>query len=137
MTHVYFMAGLAASLAMVLALLALLVIALRSNWNHANKLKISFIMPLFLVLAIIYFSATQLIPRSFDLLQLAGRQYGVAEIDMQAVHLGRSSLIADGRAYYFMPGTFEADSQGRYQILFTPGMRFVIHVTTLGDALDK
>ena len=137
MTHAYFLAGLVASAAMILALLALLVMALRSNWNHANKLRISYIAPIFLAVAIVYFSATQLIPRSFDLLQLLSRQYGVAEIDMEAVQLGRSSLILEGDSYYFLPGTFEAASQGRYQIMYTPGTHFVIHVTTLGDTLDK
>lgn len=136
MTHAYFLAGLFASASMVLALLAILVIQLRANWNHANRLRVSYLAPILLVAAIIYFSMTQLIPRSFDFLQLVGRRYGVAEMDMQKVKLGRSSLIMDGKTYYFVPGSFEKDSRGRYQIMFTPGTRFVIHVTNLGETLD-
>lgn len=137
MTHLYFLLGLVASGAIVLALLVILVKMLRNNWNHANRLRVSYVAPLLLILAILYFSFTQLVPRSFDLLQLAARQYGVIEIDMDSVQLGRSSLIADDRSYYFLPGTFQDQDQGRFQIMFTPGTRFVIHVTYLGDSLDK
>ncbi len=137
MTHLYFLLGLAASGAMVLALLIILIKMLRNNWNHANKLRASYIAPLVLILAILYFSFTQLVPRSFDLLLMAARQYDVLEIDMQSVQLGRSSLIVDNKSYHFVPGSFDNQAQGRYQIMFTPGTRFVIHVTPLGDSLDK
>ena len=137
MTYLYFLAGLLASGALVLALFIILVSLLRNNWNHANKHAISYLAPLVLVLGIVYFSLTEFIPRALDLVAVASRQYGVTEIDLEEVKRGRSSLIADGTSYYFVPGTFGKKEDGRYQLMYTPGTRFVIHISPLGDSLDK
>ncbi len=137
MMHLYFLAGLFASAAMVLALLTLLVISLRSNWNHANRFRLSYLAPVVLAAAIVYFCVTEFVPRAFDLVHMAGRHYDVADIDLQKSSLGRSSLIADGLSYYFMPGTFDKNSRGRFQVMFTPGTRFIVHATYLEDSAEK
>lgn len=137
MTYVYFLAGLLASGALVLAFFFLLAVLLRNNWNHANKHPLSYLSPLLLVVGIVYFSVTQFVPRTLDLVSVVSRQYGVVEIDLEEVKKGRSSLIAEGTTYYFVPGSFKEEEAGRFQLLFTPGTRFVIHYYHLGDTLDK
>lgn len=136
MTYLYFLTGLLASAALVFALLVLLVLALRNNWNHANRMRLSFIAPILLAVAIVYFCVTEFVPRAFDLVALAGKHYDVADLDLKETQLGRSSLISEGQSYYFMPGTFEKNSRGRFQIIFTPGTRFVIRATYLEDSPD-
>lgn len=130
----YFLAGLAASALLVLALLTLLAAALRNNWNHANRLRLSYLMPVLLAVAIVYFSVSQLIPRAFDLIHVAAGHYEYAELDLQAISMGRSSLISQGVTYYFKPGTFGQDARGRFQVMYTPGTRFIIQVTYLEDS---
>ncbi len=137
MMHLYFLAGLLASAALVLALLTLLVIALRNNWNHANRLRLSYLAPVLLAAAIVYFCVSQLVPRAFDLVHIASRHYDLADIDLQKSALGRSSLIVDGLPYYFMPGTFDRNVRGRFQVMYTPGTRFIVHVTYLEDSGNK
>ncbi len=136
MTYAYFLLGLLASFALVIAFFAILIMLLRNNWNHANRWKLSYIAPTIMVVLIIYFSMTELIPRSFDLLQLVTRRYEVMEIDMRDVKLGRSSLIVGERSYYFVPGSFDGGAKGRYQISFTRHARFVIHMSSLGESLE-
>ena len=106
MTYLYFLSGLLASAALVFALLVLLVLALRNNWNHANRMRLSFIAPILLAVAIVYFCVTEFVPRAFDLVALAGKHYDVADLDLKEPQRGRSSLISEGQFYYFMPGTF-------------------------------
>ncbi|HPX92990.1 MAG TPA: hypothetical protein PK646_01765 [Bacillota bacterium] len=137
MMILYFLAGLLASAAMILALLIILVVSLRTNWNHANRFRISFMVPVLLAAAIAYFCVTEFVPRVFDLVHLAGRHYDLADIDLQHSALGRSSLISDGVSYYFLPGTFDKNARGRFQVMFTPGTRFIIHVTYLEDSAEK
>lgn len=134
MAHLYFIAGLIASAAMVLALLTVLVISLRINWNHANRQRLSYLAPILLTLAIVYICVTELVPRAFDLVHLAGRRYDVIAIDLKDVSLGRGSLKIDGQSYYFMPGTFDKQSRGRFQIMFTPGTHFIVHATYLEES---
>ena len=136
MTYAYFLSGLLASFLLVLSLFVILIMMLRKNWNHANRWRLSFLAPIIMVVLIVYFSMTELIPRTFDLLQVATRRYEVMEIDMRDVKLGRSSLIADERSYHFMPGSFHESAKGRYQISFTRHTRFVIHITSLGESLE-
>lgn len=137
MMYVYFVAGLLASAALVLALLTILVISLRNNWNHANRFRISYLAPVLLAATIVYFCVTQLVPRAFDLVHMAGGHYDLADIDLQESALGRSSLIVDGLSYYFLPGTFDQNSSGRFQVMYTPGTRFIVHVTYLEDSAGK
>ena len=137
MMYVYFLAGLFVSAAMVFALLTLLAISLRNNWNHANRFRVSFLAPVLLAAAIVYFCVTEFVPRVFDLVHMAGHHYDVADIDLQKSSPGRSFLIADGLPYYFMPGTFDKNSRGRFQVMFTPGTRFIVHATYLEDSAEK
>lgn len=137
MTSAYFIAGLIASAALIFALFQLLLFLLRNNWNHANRSRISFLAPILIIIVITFLSITELVPRAFDLVHLIGQRYSVMEIDLRTAQKGRSSLIIEKKPYYFAPGTFETESEGRYQIMFTPQTRFIIQVTHLGESLGR
>ncbi|NLA71479.1 MAG: hypothetical protein GX850_03485 [Clostridiaceae bacterium] len=137
MMAAYFIAGLIASAALIFALFKLLLYLLRNNWNHSNKSRLSYLAPVVIVIIITFLSLTEFVPRAFDLVRLVDQRYSVMEIDLQTLQKGRSSLIINDQSYFFAPGTFKPDSEGRYQIMFTPMTRFIIHVTNLGDTLGK
>ncbi len=131
---IYFALGLLLSLALTGALVALLVMFLRKNWNHANKTRLSYLAPIVLIVAIVYLSMTQLVPRVFDLVQLVNRQYNVREIEIpDEVIPGTHTLKIDGQIFFFPPGTFESSDKGRYQITYTPRTLYIINVVRFGD----
>ncbi len=134
---IYFILGLLASFALVSALIALLIMFLRKNWNHANKTRLSYLVPLVLIAAITFISMSQFIPRLLDLVQLASRQYSVREVDIPGDAIpGNRTMTADGLTFYFPPGVFDAGEKGRYQITYTPRTFFIINVVRFGDVPD-
>ncbi len=134
---VYFIIGVLASIALVSALFALLIVFLRKNWNHACRSRLSYLAPILLVVVISYLSAVLLVPMVFDCVQLVNHQYSVREIEIPDEVIPRNhTLTLDGQIYYFPPGVFKSDAQGRYQITYTPRTFYIINVVRFGDVPD-
>lgn len=133
----YFILGCVAATVMVVAMAALLFMLLRSNWNHTNRSRVSFLAPVVLSIAIIWVALTQFVPRVFDIVHLVNRQYTVIEIDIPPESIGRRSIIIDDETYHYPPKAFGHDERGgRYQITYTPRTRFIVRMTRLGETED-
>lgn len=129
-----FMIALFVGLLLAAALFWLLIRRLRVNWNRANRSPWLYLLPVFITLAFIWVSVTQVYPRVLDIAYIASGNF-----DIEDVVIGRE--MADGAALRLERGAVliprsEIPAAGTNVRLFiTPHSRHVIKLETI--AVDQ
>ena len=93
--------------------------ALFANWRQTGKRPIGYLLPVFLSLLLVWFTATQTLPRLLDLVSLAGRANFTEEIELSEQDIHWLTIRYNGQTYLY----------NRWQLSPEPGIRFRMRYT--------
>jgi hypothetical protein len=100
--------------------------SLDRNHNRRNRRPISYLMPVFLSLLLILFSARFTAPRLFDLVTLISGKYQVNDVLLTEKQIHWGSLEIDGQPYYYNRFQYKPQPEIRYRLTTLPNSHHVI-----------
>ncbi len=130
---VLFIVSLVISLIVSVLLLLMFFHCLRINWKQKNRRPISYLAPSVLVVILILFTVTQMIPRLLDVVQIVGSSVMIEEIELQEEDINWMTFDYQQQRYWYNRWSFDLEANTVYRVRFTPYSHYVLTVDEIAE----
>ncbi|MDD2578743.1 MAG: hypothetical protein EOM13_00630 [Clostridia bacterium] len=114
-------------------LLWLLHRSLTANRRHAARRPVSYLLPVFLSLIVVWFTAAQTVPRMLDAVALAGQVSHTEEIILDQDDIRWLSFRHNDQIFHYNRWQMMPEAGKRYRMRFTP---YSLSVLRLEEVID-
>lgn len=131
----FFILTLLVSLFLVLALFWLLVIRLNVNWNHQNKVPMSYLLPALITVLLVGVVVTDSQKRIKDFASIIGNNTGSVEVKAGSWQRQGNLLLSADESLILPAFARDLDPETSYRIIFAPNSKLVLDIRPI--SLDK
>ena len=129
----YFIANLAAHIAVITVFVVLACICANRNRKNKTKHVVSYFLPVVFAAAAIIFGCRYAGPRLFDIDSVLNEKYFSHSGVVTDVSPFKNYFEIDGEHYYMNPLRNQIEEGDEVRIRFTPYAKYVVDVTDLGE----